>query len=47
MRYHEQSRGPQGLFAQAADLLSGLRDGARHVSYTGQTYLAETPEMTQ
>ena len=47
MRYHEQPRGPRGLFAQAADLLTGLRDRARHVSYTGQTYLAETSEITQ
>ncbi len=47
MRYHEQPRGPRGLFAQVADLLSGLRDRARHVSYTGQTYLAATSEITQ
>ncbi len=47
MRYHEQPRGPRGLLAQAADLLSGLWDRARPVSYTGQTSLAETSEIPQ
>jgi hypothetical protein len=49
MRYHEQPRGPRGVFVRAADLLTALRNRARHVpvSYTSQTYLAETPEIPQ
>jgi hypothetical protein len=46
VRYHEQPRGPRGVLAQAADLVTALRDRAGHVSYTGQTYLAETLEIT-
>ncbi len=49
MRYHEQPRGPRGVFVRAADLLTALGDRARHlpVSYTGQTYLAESLEIPQ
>ncbi len=49
MRYHEQPRGPQGVFVRAADLLTALRDRVSHVpvSYSGQSYLAETGEIAQ
>jgi hypothetical protein len=45
IRYHEQPHGAEGIVASAADLLMTLRDRARHVSYTGQSYLAETSEI--
>jgi hypothetical protein len=49
IRYHEQPRGPQGVFVRAADLLTALRDRVRPVpvSYTGQSYLVETADIAQ
>lgn len=49
IRYHEQPRGPQGIFVRAADLLTAFRDRLRHVpiSYSGDSYLAETADITR
>ncbi len=45
LRYHEQPRAVEGAIAGVTDLLARLRDRAKHVSYTGQSYLAETSEI--
>lgn len=47
VRYHEQPRGAAGLLDRLTDLFATLRDRARHTSYTGQSYLAETVEIGQ
>jgi hypothetical protein len=45
IRYHEQPRGLRGAGARATDFVLRLFTRSQSTAYTGQTYLAETPEI--